>query len=526
MPLADLNAVCNLALDLLGEPYLGDYLTDTTTAAAACRQHLGPCVETVLEGHVWSFATRCSRLTAVPVASTTASLTTGSTAGDSALVWTAAAAGPAGNEISVTIAAADPLAVSVAVSTAAKGKSIIITPPGRPGTYTVTGSLGPNATGPVSNVAVPRPSTHPGTPQWSSDGEGSHPATGEWKTLYVGWMVAPATASLEEIAPKANYHASGNVSLGSLVTTRSAGGTLSSYVLFEAAGLTKWIRLGDGYDDRGETEIEEDTWLWINPKAAGTNWKGGLGAQWFASGDTDWAHILEYRVDAAITGAWRGVGKNPEASSWTPFSPATGTPSFEAFVADSAADVRDEVLLNSSASGLLTVSLPAGTTGSGRVTPVSATYLAGGSSTSSVFAPAFGSAFNLPDDCLRVIKLDGDDPDRPQNRWEILGRNLLLHEGNAEAPVIHYITMDPPVDEWPTTFTDAVAWLLASRLAPKLAQDETLANGFFQKHEIALGKARSKDARETRSRENHGPRQLAARSGLVNARYGNSRPPY
>jgi hypothetical protein len=115
----------------------------------------------------------------------------------------------------------------------------------------------------------------------------------------------------------------------------------------------------------------------------------------------------------------------------------------------------------------------------------------------------------------------------PDNeRFEIQGRHLLLEETAAEAPVIHYIAADPPVTEWPATFADAVALLIAARLAPRLAQSENLAAALIQKHEMSLGKARSKDTRETRSKENHGPRAMAARSGLVRARYGSFAPPF
>jgi hypothetical protein len=142
------------------------------------------------------------------------------------------------------------------------------------------------------------------------------------------------------------------------------------------------------------------------------------------------------------------------------------------------------------------------------------------------FVSQFQSLFLLPEDCLRVLKLATYDIDIPRNRWEIQGRYLLLEEKDAAEPLCHYIGAEPPVPTWPTTFTDAVAFLLAARLAPLLTQDQRLAADFLQKHEMALGKARSKDARETRSKENHGPRHLAARSALVRSRYGATPPPY
>lgn len=142
-------------------------------------------------------------------------------------------------------------------------------------------------------------------------------------------------------------------------------------------------------------------------------------------------------------------------------------------------------------------------------------------------APSYGSVFDLPGDSLRLIKVNGLDLDAPRQDFEIKGRFLMLVETDADAPVVDYITANAPVPDWPTTFTDAVAFLLAARLAPLLTQSQPLAAQFLQAHEIALGKARSKDARETRSNENHGPRALAARSGLVNARFSTSAlPPY
>lgn len=406
MPLADYTAICNLALDHLGEPYLTNYATDTIVAAQACRLHLPQCVETVLEGHVWSFATRCSQLTAAPVTVTTASLVTGDEAENTALLWSAVAAGPSGNEISVEIAESD---ASGLVMVEVSGNAITVTPSER-----------------------------------------------------MRLVVSGATAPLE---------ANGNYSPAA---------------------------------DRNERShfVGSDYQIY---------WSG---SQWNLTNLTDTALAFYSEEDVA----------HPDlVPSWI----AVGIGTLEVVAeATTAAEVIAAVEASVAASLLATVENSGDSDGSGFVAAVTATNLSGGSSTSSVYAPAYGSAFNLPGDCLRVIKLDSGDIDIPRNRWEIQGRYLLLEEESAEAPVIHYISNAPPVDEWPTTFTDAVAFLLASRLAPKLAQDQGVAAEFLQKHEMALGKARSKDSRETRSKENHGPRHLAARSGLVRARYGNSHPPY
>ena len=62
MPLADLTALCNLALDHLGEPYLTNHETDTGTTAEAVRVHLPQALETCLDSHDWVFATRWKNL--------------------------------------------------------------------------------------------------------------------------------------------------------------------------------------------------------------------------------------------------------------------------------------------------------------------------------------------------------------------------------------------------------------------------------------------------------------------------------
>ena len=421
MPLADYTAIANLALDHLGEPYLTAYETDTTVAAQAARLHLPQCIETVLEGHVWSFATRCQQLTTAPVTVTTASATLEPAGENNSILFTAVQAGPAGNDITVTIQEPGNFADIQIVVT---GTNIAVTPPRL---VSVSGTLNPDAA-----VVLKYGGVVGGMDFWTSDGNLNVTIL----NVYPYQMIVPS----EE----------------------------------------------DGFWTLTYYEDQFTPYNWTS---------------------TDVPDLVQ------------------DSTGWAASPPATGIPSFAEITA-TAQEIIDAVNADESASLLVTAANGSGSDGTGQIAAVTATNLSGGSSTSSVYAPAYGAAFNLPSDCLRVIKLDGTDIDVPQNRWEIQGRHLLLEDADAEAPVIHYITNNPPVDEWPTTFTDAVVFLLASRLAPKLAQDPSLAGEMLQKHEMALGKARSKDARETRSKENHGPRQLAVRSGLVRARYGNSLPPY
>ena len=419
MPIATKTDLANLALDHLGEPYLTDYTTDVGTTADAVRLHLDQCVETVIEGHVWSFATRCATLASADVA---ASITLDPGGADNSMTFTAVDPGPDGNDITVEIAAA---------SFAADGLPIV------------------QVTGTDISVAPIEKATN----------------TGGTTPNLTGFVLAHTAQSV--------------------ATSIWDSGTTYPRLAASKAGAAGWLL---GY-------YADSTEYPLSPSSA---WDG----------------------DGAITA-------KPWEQSWVPSTLLTagiGEPVFTES-ASTAQEVIDAVNGAASASALVTAS--ASGTVTGVVAAVTATNLSGGFD-ETLIAPAWGSAFNLPADCLRVLKLDGADIDIPTNRFEIQGRYLLLEEADATAPVVHYLTNVPALTEWPTTFTDAVSFLLASRLAPKLSQDQRLANDFLQKHELALGKARSKDARETRSKENHGPRTLAARSGLVRARYatGAPRPPY
>ncbi len=316
MPTANKTEIANLALDLLGEPYLVNLITDTGTTAEAVRLHLDLTIESVLEGHVWSFATRCATLAAAATTTATAILDD------------------------------DP------------------------------------------------------------DGNGSNAI---------------------------------------LLTAKTPG----------------------------------------------------------RAGNAIWAEILKPPGQAALVVEVAGTGITIKATD-----------------ASTANHVITVLNATPASAALVTASNSAGEAGTGVVVALPRTPLNGG-----VVAAAYGSAFALPDDCLRLLKIDGADIDIPRNDFEIHERTLLLVEESAAPPVVHYIT-NHPGRLWPTTFTDAVAALLASRLAYKLTGNPQLATDLLQKHEVALGKARSKDARETRSKENHGPRQLAARSAFVRARYGKNQPPY
>lgn len=188
--------------------------------------------------------------------------------------------------------------------------------------------------------------------------------------------------------------------------------------------------------------------------------------------------------------------------------------------ASTAQQIIDAVNASSAASALVTASAGEALATGTVEAAIAAQNLAGGK--------MWQSAFLLPTDCVKLRTINDTDVDSPLLRWDLEGRYIMVQETGATPPVIEYTTDDVADDltGWPSTFTEAFSLLLASKLAKTIQQSDQRAGNLFKEYLMALGKARSKDARESKSGENMTPRQLAARSGLVQARYNRTPPPY
>lgn len=138
----------------------------------------------------------------------------------------------------------------------------------------------------------------------------------------------------------------------------------------------------------------------------------------------------------------------------------------------------------------------------------------------------WGAAWQLPADLVRHIRIVGADRDIPVTSYEIEGRKLLCDI--TEDLGIVYVSNAKPVNEWDSLFVDALVLQLAAELAGPIAQNPAQAADLLTQFErLALPAAETADAREVLSGENFGPRQLAATSSLVAARFAaNGRPPY
>ncbi len=135
--------------------------------------------------------------------------------------------------------------------------------------------------------------------------------------------------------------------------------------------------------------------------------------------------------------------------------------------------------------------------------------------------------WQLPGDCVRLIRISTGDTENPVRDFAIEGRRILTR-GGGDSLLIVYVTNARTVPEWIPLFSDAVVYKLAARIAGDVTQNPALADGCLQKLEsLALPAAQTADARESLSGENFGARHLASMSGLVAARYrSDGRPPY
>lgn len=134
-------------------------------------------------------------------------------------------------------------------------------------------------------------------------------------------------------------------------------------------------------------------------------------------------------------------------------------------------------------------------------------------------ASEWTSAWQIPGDCVRFIRVVGRDPENPIRDYAIEGSSLLVH--GDEAVKIVYISNDVPVTGWDDLFIDAMKYLLASQIASDITQSPQLAESALAKfNNLALPAATLADAREVRSNENYGVLQEISTATTLRARYG------
>lgn len=179
----------------------------------------------------------------------------------------------------------------------------------------------------------------------------------------------------------------------------------------------------------------------------------------------------------------------------------------------------------------------------------------------------WASAWKLPVDSVRLIRVCGASPESYVDHYAIEGRKLLLdvpvkrvctggdctcgaqpfptwsepcsctcccappapeacEEGEVSlVPVekvqVVYISSGVTPEEYDPIFTRAFTYLLAAEIAQDITQNANLAQSMMQQfRKLDFQDAIKVDAREVASGENYGPRAMMARSPLVAARFG------
>lgn len=215
--------------------------------------------------------------------------------------------------------------------------------PGKPAAVTFSESvqgtsivLSGTLSQPISGTLIQSPRlTGQGTVAggWTSTGTQTPAPSGPWARLYAAWLITPESATLEAIAPAANYLATTSQSTASRVTVQTwPFGALKLYWLYDAGGGSRrWVDAADaGLADQGATVIPAGRLINPQTRMATTVFIGGLGAAWQSSGTASWQWVLLPFNNGSSSGLgyWSGAGTSPAAAAWSAVSPATGVPAF------------------------------------------------------------------------------------------------------------------------------------------------------------------------------------------------------
>ena len=114
-------------------------------------------------------------------------------------------------------------------------------------------------------------------------------------------------------------------------------------------------------------------------------------------------------------------------------------------------------------------------------------------------APAWGftKAYTLPEDCLRVLRIENDED--ASIVWKIEGRKILTDE---DAPLnIQYLARIEDVTQWDALFAETFSAALAVEIAAALSESESIVRRLAEQAERAVREARRNDALEGTSDE-------------------------
>jgi hypothetical protein len=106
----------------------------------------------------------------------------------------------------------------------------------------------------------------------------------------------------------------------------------------------------------------------------------------------------------------------------------------------------------------------------------------------------FDASYQLPGDCLRVLKVNGQDPET--NRWRVEGSRKIFTD--LGTPIeIQYVFREVAVGNYDTSFVVALAYALATHWAEPITKTATLKAEMLDSYRIQLSGARTSDGQES-----------------------------
>ncbi len=182
-------------------------------------------------------------------------------------------------------------------------------------------------------------------PQWTSDGLRDMAESGLWCSLIKWLLKTPAAATVEAIAPRANYTAHSDSNFASRLYYWN-GTAWVNYYLYNMADsdpvTSRWCLIGGGTTDQGGATIPAGALIIMSPFVPGYrdgDFLGGLGAGWAASSTAVWRWDLtvtdnetmvgSYHLDATsfTDGPWiKDAGTATGLPVFTTYQPAVAVP--------------------------------------------------------------------------------------------------------------------------------------------------------------------------------------------------------
>lgn len=109
-------------------------------------------------------------------------------------------------------------------------------------------------------------------------------------------------------------------------------------------------------------------------------------------------------------------------------------------------------------------------------------------------------AYRIPEDCLKLVQLNGVDVGLIPGRYSLEGRHILTDDDEAKIQYVGYNTDSSIYD---SLFTEAFIVFLSARIARIIRQDDGLASEKLREFENMLSSARTKDGNERRKAPNN-----------------------